>query len=140
VSAHLGDGYPYDLLRKNIYAVSNERVMVECVFNPAPPFSVGIAYGRYYHTCYQKELTDRAEFSLFYETPELFFFIPYVWIRNTAINKKKWSFGFDTSVGIYTTKKKRGITMSLRYFNRLHPGYYVDRREIGTGFQLTFLP
>jgi hypothetical protein len=39
----------------------------------------------------------------------------------------------------FINKHCRGIGISFRYFNRMDPGYYFDKREKSAGVQIDFL-
>ncbi|NLD99744.1 MAG: hypothetical protein GX640_07705 [Fibrobacter sp.] len=140
VSAHLADGYPGDILRSNVHAISSEMIKFEGIFTPVNGLEISASAGWYYHTCYQKNLKVRLEADLLYNFNINNWLRPYISIQNELIKHQQWHPGTDISTGLLFGKKEtRGLGIALRYFNRLNPGYYFENRENGIGIQLNFI-
>jgi hypothetical protein len=146
VSAHLADGYPDDILKSDVKAVSSEMVRGEVYYKPSGDIlELGIGAGWYYHVCAQKELKYRADVSMLVTPPSPILsdiLSPFALIRLENVNQEKNHFGIDVSAGIFILNLKdgeRGIGISLRYFDRLHSSYYFEKYEKGWGAELTFL-
>jgi len=144
VSAHLADGYPEDILKEDVRPISSEMLRGELYYKPfGDIIELGAGGGWYYHTCAQKDLLYRADVSVLFTPPipgaagETL--RPYVLIRAEVVNQGKNHPGIDASAGILALTGKRGMGLSLRYFDRLHSSYYFEKYEKGWGVEYTFM-
>ena len=140
VSGHLADGSPDDSALIHARAVSSEMVKLEgtCLLSHGITASAG--YGYYYHVCAQQGLTDRFDLALQWQPIPDKLISPYLTISGQVIYRRQWRSGFDMEAGTrFIGERGRGITLGLRYFNCVDPGYYFDRREKSAGVQIDFL-
>jgi len=142
VSAHLADGYPDNIMKSDVRAVSSEMTRGEVYYKPfGDILELGAGFGWYYHVCAQKDLLYRGDVSVLL-TPGRYFYsplLPYALLRAENVYQGKNNLGIDVSAGVLSIKNNRGFGLSLRYFNRLHSSYYFERYEKGWGVEYTFL-
>jgi len=141
VSGHLADGAASDSALMNARAVSSEMVKLEGSFAPLGGVSFSAGYGYYFHVCAQKGLTDRFDLNLQWQLIPLpgKWFRPYLTLSSQFIHLLQWRAGFDMEAGArFIGKRGRGIGIGFRFFNRMDPGYYFDRREKSAGVQIDF--
>ena len=145
ISAHLADGYPSDILKEYVTAVSSEMTRGEVYYKLFDVLEVGAGFGWYYHVCAQENLRSRADISLLY-TPRPFNtplpsskLQPFVQMRFETVNQEKQRPGSDMSAGILLMREKRAFGLSLRYFNRPHSSYYFEKYEKGWGVEYLFI-
>jgi hypothetical protein len=121
-------------------AVSSEMTAFEMSFSPVSNITVSACYGFYYHVCVQQGLTDRFDLSFHWQPAEGKRFIPFFAVSGQFIHLVEWRTGIDTEAGVkFVNAASRGIGIGLRYFNRMHPGYYFDTREESAGASVFFL-
>lgn len=147
VSAHLADGYPGDIIKREVRAVSAEMARGELYYKTlrgAAEF--GAAVGYYYHVCAQKELAYRGELSVLLQPPtpyEIYtiggVISPYALIRVENVKQGKDNLGVEAEAGAVVRRDGRGLGISAVYFNRLHRGYYFEQYEKGGGLSLIFI-
>ncbi|MDR2577534.1 MAG: hypothetical protein LBC70_01810 [Chitinispirillales bacterium] len=149
VSAHLADGYPDDIMKEDVHAVSCEMTRGEIYYRPfGEILELGAGAGWYYNTHAQKNLKYRADISILL-TPAIstsnnapnIQLKPFALLRLENVLQEKNNLGIDISAGAFSLNPAatRGLGLSLRYFNRLHSGYYFERYEKGWGAELMFL-
>ncbi|MCL2689497.1 MAG: hypothetical protein FWE57_06585 [Chitinispirillia bacterium] len=146
VSAHLADGYPSDILKEDVRAVSSEMVRAEAYYKFFDVLEFGAGVGGYYHVCAQKNLRSRADVSFLY-TPRPFGMTlppssklqPFVNVRLENVDQNGSNPGADLSAGAFLMRSNRGFGLSLRYFNRLHSSYYFEKYEKGWGAEYLFI-
>ena len=144
VSAHLADGYPGDILQKDVVPVSSEMIRGEIYYKFFDVLEVSAGYGWYYHVCAQKHLTGRTDLSLLY-TPRPVNMLPssklqpFVHARLENVFQEGNNPGADISAGAFLMRGRRGFGLSLRYFNRLHSSYYFEKYEKGWGAEYLFI-
>jgi len=140
VSGHLGDGAENDSALTDARAVSSEMVKFEIAFTPASFFTFSGGYGYYYHVCAQQGLTDRFDLAFRFSSAQEKRVRPYAAISGQFVHLHEWRAGIDVEAGSkFVNSRGRGIGIGVRYFNRMHPGYYFDQREISAGVQIDFL-
>jgi hypothetical protein len=145
VSAHLADGHP-GIKETNIRPVSTEMARGEIYYKPfGDILELGAGAGWHYHVCAQKDLRYRIDASILV-TPLIPWIDnnllrPYFLIRAESVKQGKHNPGIDISTGAFAVNSgdKRLFGISLRYFNRLHTGYYFERYEKGWGAEYTFI-
>jgi len=145
VSAHLADGYPGDILKENVRAVSSEMTRGEAYYKLFEVLELGAGFGWYYHVCAQERLRSRTDISLLY-TPRTFDMPlpssklqPFVQAQFENVFQGRSRIGGDISAGAFLMREKRGFGLSLRYFDRLHSSYYFEQYEKGWGAEYLFI-
>jgi hypothetical protein len=141
VSGHLVDGSKNDSALTHARAVSSEMVKLESAYTPFRYLSLSAGYGYYYHVCAQQGLTDRFDLGLELHTDIATWLRPYCALSGQFIYlSHEWRARIDLEAGAkFLNSRGRGIGVSFRYFNRMDPGYYFDRREKSAGGQIDFL-
>jgi hypothetical protein len=140
VSGHLGDGAENDSALAHVRAVSSEMARFELAFSPRRWATVTAGYGYYYHVCAQKGLTDRFDLGLQCQPVREKSIKPYLTVSGQFIYLSKWRAGVDAKGGIkFVNSVSRGIGIGFRYFNRMHEGYYFEKREKSAGVQVDFI-
>lgn len=142
LSAHLADGYSGDIIHDSVHAVSSEMIKAEAVLVPVNGIELSAAYGWYYHTVYQKHLTDRIDAGLYCCYPLKSWIKPFFYAGNELINNREWKYGFELIAGTLLSGKNssRSAGLALRYFNRPDPGYFFETYEKGFGIDFFFVP
>ena len=140
VSGHLADGSMNDTALENPEAVSAEMAKLETDVQPLRGLSLSLGYGRYYHVCAQKYLTDHADGGILLQPLQSGVVRPYVLMTGELVHMLQWYPGFDMELGAtFANIRNRAIGVSLRYFNIMDPGYYFMNREKSLGVQFDFL-
>ena len=140
VSGHLADGSPDDSALIHARAVSSEMTKLEGTYVLSNGITASAGYGYYYHVCAQHGLTDRFDLDLQWQPIPENKLSPYLTISGQFIHQSQWRTGLDMEAGMrFIGEKDRGIAIGFRYFNRMDPGYYFDRREKSAGVQVDFL-
>jgi len=145
VSAHLADGYPNDIVKKEVRAVSTEMIRGEIYYKPLGEIAeFGAGFGYHYHVCAQKELVYRADLSLLLQPPSPYRVLggllsPYALVRAESVKQGKDNLGATASAGAILRKAGRGFGISIIYFDRPHTGYYFEKYEKGIGAEYMFL-
>ena len=141
VSAHLADGS--DEIKNGVRAVSSEMTRGEVYYRPfGEILELGAGAGWYYHVCAQENLSYRADVSALFVPPVTVLsgkIKPYALLRAENVRQSGNNPGIDASAGIMSLNGKRGFGLSVRYFNRLHSGYYFEQYEKGWGVEYTFV-
>lgn len=138
LSAHLADGHRGDTLA-NAHAVSNECVRAEACLRPFTGAEAGVALCGYYHTVYRKQLTAAAEVDLAYYLEITRVLAVMVQGLNEFTFEDGVAYGADVSGGLLLgTRTSRSARILIRYYNRLHPGYYAGERVSGWGMRMRF--
>ncbi len=140
VSGHLADGTTdtFDLAHPE--AVSAEMARLETDLQPLRGLSLSFGYGRYYHVCAQKDLTDHADAGIRIQPRQSGLLRPYVLLTGELVHMAQWYPGFDAELGTwFASVRNHAIGVSLRYFNVMDPGYYFMSREKSLGVQFNFL-
>ncbi|MBN1131409.1 MAG: hypothetical protein JXA71_20665 [Chitinispirillaceae bacterium] len=140
VSGHLGDGAENDSALVHARAVSSEMSLLEVSLSPLRSVSFSAGYGYYYHVCAQQGLTDRFDLAVRCQPARGKGLKPFLTIAGRFINLNAWRAGVDAEAGAeFVCAQGRGVGVSLRYFNRMHPGYYFEQREKSAGVKIFFL-
>ncbi|MDR2728553.1 MAG: hypothetical protein LBB56_05420, partial [Chitinispirillales bacterium] len=145
ISAHLADGYPSDILKKEVSAVSSEMTRGEIYYKFFGVLEAGAGFGWYYHVCAQEKLRSRTDISLLYTPRPINMPLPpsklqpFIQARFENVFQEKYRPGGDISAGIFLMREKRGFGLSLRGFNRLHSSYYFEKYEKGWGAEYLFI-
>jgi hypothetical protein len=140
VSGHLGDGVLDVSALADARAVSSEMARLEVSFPPLKALSFSAGYGYYYHVCAQKGLTDRFDLGVRWRPVEVKKYSPFITVTGEFIQFSGWRAGADIKTGVeFVNAEGRGLGVCLRYFYRMHPGYYFDRREESAGVQMDFM-
>jgi hypothetical protein len=142
LSAHLADGYPGDILKPDVRAVSSEMVRGEGYYKPfGEVLEIGAGAGWYYHVCAQKELKYRGDAAVLLTSPHAFYgaLIPYALLHVEDVYQGGNHFGVEAEAGVIARRGKRGFGLGVLYFNRPHSSYYFNEREWGVGIVYTFM-
>jgi hypothetical protein len=140
VSGHLADGTLDDSALANPEAVSAEMTKFETDLKPLNGLSLTLGYGRYYHVCSQKELTDHLDGGIQIQPWQTGILRPYLMVSGDLIHMDQWYPGIDLEIGTQIANiKNHAIGVALRYFNTMDPGYFFMSREKSLGIQFNFL-
>jgi hypothetical protein len=140
VSGHLADGTLNDSELAHPVAVSAEMSKIETDIKPLKGLSLSVGYGRYYHVCAQKDLTDHLDAAIRIQPWQKGVWQPFAIVSGEIVHMAQWYPGFDMEIGSqFASVRKHAIGVSLRWFDRLNPGYYFTDREKSVGIQFDFL-
>ena len=140
VSAHLADGTSdvQDLTSR--IPVSSEMAKLEAAITPVHGVSLSLGYGRYYHVCAQKNLSDRADIDFQLSPLQEGVIQPYLTLSSQFIHMAGWHPGFNAELGtLFANIHHHGIGVGFRYFDQMCHGFYYRSREKGVGLQLNFV-
>jgi hypothetical protein len=140
VSGHLGDGSHDDSVLVNARAVSSEMALAEVEYSPFIGAALSAGYGYYYHRCAQQGLSDRFDLAVRFKPAWKKRLNPFLTVAGHFIHLNTWRAGVNVEAGAgLVNSRGRGIGVSFRYFNRMHPGYYYDQREESAGVQVDLM-
>lgn len=141
VSAHLADGSTDIADLTHRIPVSGEMAKLETEIKPVPALSLSLGYGRYYHVCVQKNLTDRADMDLQLHCWPKGIIRPFFTISGQIVHMSAWDPGVDLELGTQISGiSHHAIGVGLRYFDHMSPGFNYAVREKGIGLQIDFIP